>query len=137
MIQSGIEPEVNKTNSKPRHVTSLVNTLEHSSEMAPSADQLDESKDQTEAKKKGRNPFFQRRLNRKSEPSGPVDGPSDGASTTHVQPRRASAPSDPPPIRTRARDETHGRRRRQRRWRKPDDKSALTQLAPSSGGPSA
>ena len=137
MIQSGVEPEVNKTNSKPRHVRSLVNTSEHSSDMAPSADQFEESKDQTEAKKKGRNPLFQRRLNRKSEPSSPVDGPSDGASTTHVQPRRTSAPSDPPPIRTRARDETHGRRRRQRRWRKPDDKSASMQLAPSSGGPSA
>ena len=101
------------------------------------ADQLDESKDQIEAQKKGGNPFFQRRLNNKSEPSRPVDGPSDRPPTTHGQPRRASAPSDPPPVRTRARDGTHGRRHRQRRWRRRDDKSALTKAGPSSGGPSA
>ena len=136
-IQSGVEPGVNKTNSKPRHVRSLVNRSEHSSGKAPSANQLDGSEHQTEAKKKGRNPFFQRRLNNKSGPSGLVDGPSDGPSDAHVQPRHASAPSDPPPVRTRARDGTHGRRHRQRRWRRRDDKSALTQVGPSSGGPSA
>ena len=137
MIQSSIEPGVNKMNSKPRHMKSLVNTSEHGSNMAPSADQMDESKDQTEAKKKGRNSFFQRRLNNNSGPSGPIDGPSDGPSTTHVQPRRASAPSDPPPVRTFAREETHGRRRHQRRWRRRDNKSALTQSGPSFGEPSA
>lgn len=135
MIQSGNEPGVNRTNSEPRYVRSLVDTSEHSSDMASSAVRLDERKDEIEAKKKGRNPFFQRRLDNKSGLSGPVDGPSDGPSTTHVQPHRASAPSDPPLVRTRARDETHGRRRRQRRWRRRDDKSALTQLGPSSGGP--
>ena len=101
------------------------------------ADQLDESKDQIEAQKKGGNPFFQRRLNNQSEPSRPVDGPRDRPSTTHGQPRRASTPSNPPPAKTRARDGTHGRRHRQRRWRRRDDKSALTKLGPSSGGPSA
>ncbi len=137
IIQTGIEPGVKKTNSKPCHRKSLVDTSEHSSNMAPSADQTSESGDRTAAKMKGRNSFFQRRRNNISEPSGPVDGSSDGPSTTRAQPRRVSAPSDPPPGVTRAHEETHGRRRRQRRWRRRDNKSALTQSGPSVGEASA
>ena len=137
IVQRGIEPGVDKTNSKPRHMSSLVNTSGFSSDKAPSADQKDERKDKIEAKKKGRDSFFQRRLNNKSGPSGSVDGPSDGPSNTHVQPRRASAPNDPPPVRTHAREDAHGRRRRQRRWRMRDNRSALTQSGPSVGEPPA
>ena len=137
IIQTGIEPGLEKTNSKPRHSKSLVNTADHSSNLAPSADQTDESGDRTAAKKKGRNSFFQRRRNNKSGPSGPADGSSDGPSTTRLQPRRVSAPSDLPPGMTRTNEETHGRRRRQRRWRRRDKSSALTQSGPSFGEASA
>ena len=124
MIQSNIEPRV--TNSKPHHVISLINASEDNSGMASSADQMDETQYEIRAKKKGRDSFFQWRRNNKSLPSSPVDRLSDGPSTTRVQPRRVSTPSNTLPSMTRARAETHGRRRRQRRWRRRDNKSALT-----------
>ena len=124
MIQSDIEPRA--TNSKSHHIIPLVDASEEKSGMASSVDELDETRDVIEAKKKGRNSSFQWRRNNKSLPSGPVDRLSDGPSTTRVQPRRVSTPSNPLPGMTRVRAETHGRRRRQRRWRRRDNKSALT-----------
>lgn len=124
MIQSDIEPRV--TNSKPDHIVSLADASEENSGMASSADQMDETRDGTKAKKKDRNSSFQRRRNNESPPSGPVDRLSDGPSTTRVQPRRVSMPSNPVPGMSHVRAETHRRRRRQRRWRRRENKSALT-----------
>lgn len=124
MIQSDIEPSV--TNSKSHHIISRVDASEENSGMGSSADQMDETRDETKAKKKDRDSSFQRRRNNKSLPSGPVDRLSDGPSTTRVQPRRVSTPSNALPSMTRVRAETHGRHRRQRRWRRRDNKSALT-----------
>ena len=124
MIQSDIEPRV--TYSKPHHIVSLVDASEGNSGMASSADQMDETQYEIKAKEKGCDSSLQRRRNNRSLPSGLVDRPSDGTSTTRVQPRRVSMPSNQFPGMTRVGAETHGRRRRQRRWRRRDNKSALT-----------
>ena len=120
MIQSDMEPRI--TDSKPHHIRPLVDASEENSGMAFSADQTDETQDEDKAKKKDLDSSFRRRRNNRSIPSDLVDRLSDGPSTT----RRVSTSSDALPGIARARAETHGRHRRQRRWRRRDNKSALT-----------
>ena len=120
MIQSDMEPRI--TDSKPQHIGPLVDGSEENPGTAFSADQIDETRDENKAKEKDLDSSFQRRRNDESLPSGRVDKLSHGPSTT----RRVSTPSDALPGMTRARAETHGRHRRQRRWRRCVNKSAVT-----------
>ena len=120
MIQSDMKPRF--TDSKPHHIRPLVDASEEKSGMAFSADQADKTQDEGKAKKKDLGSSFRRRQNNRSLPSDLVDRLSDGLSTT----RRVSISSDALPSIARARAETHGRHRRQRRWRRRDNKSAPT-----------